>query len=256
MPERANEQRGSVFATLKMLAVWLTLGPLEGIWGIIYTNIVGDITAFYWATMWVVRAGVRAAGITVLLEGRENIPADRAAIFMSNHVSNLDPPVLMPAIPQRMVIMLKKSLMKIPILGTAMHMARFIPVERGSRRDTAKATVEAAAAALAEGLPIVVFPEGTRSIDGRLSQFKKGPFFLALQTGAPIVPVAISGTEKMMRKGSNWIAPGVARIQMLPVIRPQDYDSREALTAAVHAAIAAALPEEMKPLATLSPEAI
>ena len=247
MAETVSERKGSIFATLKMLAVWLTLGPPVGIWGPIYTFIVKDISAFYWTVMWVVSAGVRAAGITVLVEGRENIPSDRACIFMSNHVSNLDPPVLMPAIPQRMVIMLKKSLMGIPILGNAMRMAKFIPVERGSRRDSAKATVEAAAAALAEGLPIVVFPEGTRSLDGRLSQFKKGPFFLAIQTGAPIIPVAISGTEKMMRKGSNWIAPGVARIQMLPVVRPEDYPSREALMTAVHAAIAAALPAEMKP---------
>ena len=250
------EDSGSVLATFKMLALWLTLGPIVGVIGIVYTLVAGDVTRFYWAVMWLVRRGVRAAGITVQVEGLEHIPAGRACIFMSNHVSNLDPPVLMPAIPTRMAIMLKKSLMSIPILGTAMRMARFIPVDRGSRRDAAKAMVAAAAATLADGLPIVVFPEGTRSPDGRLSTFKKGPFFLAQQTGAPIVPVALSGTQKMLRKGSNRIAPGVARIQMLAAIDPRDYASREALTAAVRAAIAAALPAEMKPLDGVKMEAI
>jgi 1-acyl-sn-glycerol-3-phosphate acyltransferase len=238
----------SVFATLKMLAVWLTLGPIVGIIGIPYTLLVGDITRLYWTAMWVVRTGVRAGGIKVVLEGMENIPRDRAGILMCNHVSNLDPPILMPALPVRSSVLLKKSLMKIPILGTAMGMAKFVPVDRAARRESAQAMVAAAAAALADGLPIVVFPEGTRSLDGRLSTFKKGPFFLAQQTGAPIVPVAISGTESMLRKGSSWIIPGTARIQFLKAIEPSAYETREELMEAVHAAIAAALPEAMKPI--------
>ncbi len=239
----------SVFATLKLMLVWVTLGPIAGLIWIPYTILVSDVSRFYKVAMWIVKAGVRAAGITVVREGLENIPSGRSCIFMSNHVSNLDPPVLMPAVPGRMSILLKKGLMRIPILGTAMRLAKFVPVERGSRPDAAKAMVEAAAAALKEGLPIVVFPEGTRSPDGRLSAFKKGPFFLAMQTGAPIVPVAISGTEKMLSKGSSWITPGVARIRMLPPIEPGAYGTREALMVAVRDAIAGALPAEMKPQA-------
>jgi 1-acyl-sn-glycerol-3-phosphate acyltransferase len=242
------EARPSVWATLKMLAVWLTLGPITGIIGIPWTLIVGDITRLYWVSMWITRTGIRAAGIKVQIEGMQNMPVDRPCILMSNHVSNLDPPILMPAIPVRSSVLLKKELMKIPILGPAMRLAKFVPVERGSRRETAQAMVAAAAAALQAGLPIAVFPEGTRSLDGRLSKFKKGPFFLAQQTGAPIVPVAISGTEKMLKKGSAWITPGVARVQMLKVIEPADYASREELMEAVHRAIADALPENMKPM--------
>ena len=241
-------QKGSIWATLKMLAVWLTLGPIVGIIGIPYTLIVGDITRLYWVSMWVTRTGIRAAGIKVQIEGMENMPVGRACILMSNHVSNLDPPILMPAIPVRSSVLLKKELMKIPILGPAMRLAKFVPVERGSRKESAQAMVAAAAGALASGLPIAVFPEGTRSLDGRLSKFKKGPFFLAQQTGAPIVPVAISGTEKMLKKGSAWITPGVARVRMLKVIEPADYASRDELMEAVHRAIAEALPEDMKPL--------
>jgi 1-acyl-sn-glycerol-3-phosphate acyltransferase len=238
----------NMFATLKMLAVWITLGPIVGIIGIPYTLIVGDITRLYWAAMWVTRTGIRAAGIKVVIEGMENLPRDRASIVMCNHVSNLDPPILMPALPIRSSVLLKKVLMKIPILGTAMTMAKFVPVDRGSRRENAQAMVSAAAEALKAGLPIAVFPEGTRSLDGRLSKFKKGPFFLAQQTGAPIVPVAMSGTETMLRKGSSWVSPGVARIQMLKVIEPGDFPNREELMAAVRNAIAEALPVGMRPL--------
>jgi len=237
-----------VFATLKLLAVYITLGPLVGIVGIPWTLLTKDITWLYRAAMWVTRAGIRASGIEVRKVGFDNIPAGGACIFMCNHVSNLDPPVLVPAIPTRCSVLLKKELMSIPILGTAMYMGGFIPVERGSRRDAARATVAAAGKAIAQGLNIVVFPEGTRAIDGRLSSFKKGPFFLAMETGAPIVPVAISGTERMMRKGSALLSPGVATIEMLGAIEPRDYASREELMGAVHKAIAAALPESMKPL--------
>ena len=236
-----------MFATLKLLAVYLFLGPLVGLVGIPYTLIVGDITRLYWASLFVMRTGVRAAGIGIKLSGLEHVPANRSCIFMCNHVSNLDPPVVLPSIPGRSSVLLKKELMNIPILGRAMRMAQFVPVERGSRRDAAQQSVAAAAKALASGLHILVFPEGTRSIDGRLSTFKKGPFFLAQQTGAPIVPVAISGTERMMHKGSARITPGIATVQMLEMIEPSQYPSREELMSAVREAIARALPEEMRP---------
>ena len=236
-----------MFATFKLLFVYLTLGPVTGILGIPYTLLVGDISLLYRVAMWVTNAGVRAAGIKIEIRGLENIPAGRSCIFMSNHVSNLDPPVLIPLIPGRSSVLLKKELMSIPILGRAMRMAKFIPVERGSRRDAAKASVEAAAEALRSGLHIIVYPEGTRSKDGRLSTFKKGPFFLAQETQAPIIPIALSGTQTMMRKGSYAIRPGVARIQLLPAIEPSDYATREELMRAVRNAIAEALPPEMKP---------
>ena len=236
-----------MFATFKMLLVYLTLGPLAGLIGIPYTLLVGDISRLYRVAMWIMRLGVTAAGIRVEVTGLENVPAGTSCIFMSNHVSNLDPPVVLPALPGRSSVLLKKSLTKIPILGTAMLMAKFVPVERGSKRETAQASVVAAADALRSGLHILVYPEGTRSLDGRLSTFKKGPFFLAQQTGAPIIPVAVSGTESMMRKGSGAITPGVAQVRMLPPIDPAAYASREEILRAVYEAIAEALPAAMKP---------
>jgi 1-acyl-sn-glycerol-3-phosphate acyltransferase len=238
-----------MFATFKLILVYLTLGPIAGVIGIPYTLLVGDISLLYRVAMWITNAGVRAAGIKIEIGGLENIPVGRSCIFMSNHVSNLDPPVVLPLLPGRSSVLLKKELMSIPILGRAMRLAKFVPVVRGNRRDAAQASVEAAADALRSGLHILVYPEGTRSPDGRLSVFKKGPFFLAEATQAPIIPIALSGTQTMMRKGSYAIMPGVARIQVLPPIESCGYKTREELQSAVRTAIAEALPPEMRPLA-------
>ena len=237
-----------MFATFKMVSVYAVLGSVAGVLGIPYSMMIGDIGPLYRVAMWIVKTGVRVAGIRVVVSGLEHVPAGQSCIFMCNHVSNLDPPVLLPALPGRSSVLLKKELMKIPILGTAMRMGKFVPVERGSRRDAAKASVEAAADALHSGLHIVVFPEGTRSRDGRLASFKKGPFFLAQQTKALIVPIAISGTQQMMHKGSMAITPGVARIELLPAIDPIGYGTREDLLRAVRMALAEALPEDMAPV--------
>ena len=231
-----------------MVSVFVTLGIVAGIVGIPYSIVVGNVDRLYAVVMRILRIGVRAAGIRIEVTGLQNVPPGVSCIFLSNHVSNLDPPVIFPAIPGRSSVLLKKELMRIPILGTAMRLGKFVPVERESRRESAKASVVAAAAALNSGLHILIFAEGTRSEDGRLASFKRGPFFLAKETGAPIIPMAISGTEKMMRKHSAAIRPGIARIQMLPPIDPAGYATREDLMRAVRTAIANALPEEMRPL--------
>ena len=231
-----------------MVFVYLTLGGLAGLIGIPYTLVVGDVSRLYRVVMGILRAGVRAAGIRVEVTGQEHVPTGVSCIFLSNHVSNLDPPVIFPALPGQSSVLLKKQLMRIPLLGTAMRMGKFVPVDRGSRREAAKASVAAAAEALKSGLNMLIFAEGTRSKDGRLANFKSGPFYLAMETGAPIVPMVISGTERMMRKHSAAITPGVARIQFLEAIDPAQYASREELMQAARAAMVKALPMEMRPV--------
>jgi 1-acyl-sn-glycerol-3-phosphate acyltransferase len=237
-----------MFATLKMVLVCGTLGGLAGVVGIPYSLAVGNVDRLYRVSIWIMRAGLRAAGIRVEVSGRENIPAGVSCIFVSNHVSNLDPPVLFPVLPGKSSVLLKRGLMRIPLLGTAMRLGGFVPVERGNRRESAQASVSAAAAALRSGMHMLVFAEGTRSWDGRVAGFKRGSFYLAMETGAPIVPIAISGTQTMMGRGSVAIRPGVARVQILAPIYPASFSTHDKLMAAARAAVAAALPEEMRPV--------
>ena len=222
-----------MFAAFKMVFVYLSLGSVASVVGVPYSILIGDIGPLYRVAMWIMRVGIVAGGIRVEVSGRENLPVGRSCIFMSNHVSNLDPPVLMPYLPGRSSILLKKSLTNVPFLRTAMKMAKFVPVERGHNVEAAKASIAAAGEALRSGLNMIVFPEGTRSKDGRLQAFKKGPFFLAEDTKVPIVPIAISGTQNMMRKGSFAVMPGVAKVEFLKAIEPGEYATRDALMAAV-----------------------
>ena len=231
---------------LAMLFIYGALGLPAGLIGIPWTLIKEDITDLYNVAMWIVTAGVRAAGIQVEVTGRENLPTGRCCIFMANHVSNLDPPVLIPNLPGRTSILLKQELMRIPLLGTAMRLSNFVPVARGHQKEKAVESIRAAVEVLRSGLHITVFPEGTRSRDGHMLPFKKGPFFLAKETGAPIVPISIHGTESMMRKGSMRIYPATAHIHFHPVIEPASYTTREELMEAVRSAIANGLPEEMR----------
>ena len=231
-----------------MVLVYVTLGVVTGVVGIPYSLAVGNVKLLYRVIMGILSAGVRAAGIRVEVMGLEHVPPGVSCIFISNHVSNLDPPVIFPVLPGMSSALLKKQLMRIPLLGTAMRLGKFVPVDRGNRRESAKASVTAAAEALRSGLHILIFAEGTRSKDGRLAAFKRGPFYLAMETGAPIVPIVISGTQDMMRKHSGAITPGVAKVQMLPAIYPGGYATREELIGAVRAAMVAALPVQMRPV--------
>ncbi len=136
--------------------------------------------------------------------------------------------------------------MKLPILGYAFKLADFIPVDRDGSVESAQVAVADAERVLAGGLHITTFVEGMRSLDGRMLPFKKGPFYLAKDSGAPCIPVSIYGTEKIIPWGSNRIHPGVAHIVFHPPIDPADYATRDDLSEAVRAAIASGLPEWMR----------
>jgi 1-acyl-sn-glycerol-3-phosphate acyltransferase len=127
-----------------------------------------------------------------------------------------------------------------------MKLADFIPVDRDGQVESAKESVAAAARVLESGVHVMSFVEGTRSRDGRLLPFKKGPFYLAMETGAAVVPVSIWGTETMMRKGSLKVYPGVAHVTFHAPLRAKDFASREELMQATRKAIAEGLPEWMR----------
>ena len=226
-----------------MSFVFTILAAPAALIGIPYSLLRGNINTMYAWAMSIMRLGIRAAGIRVRIEGVENIPHGESCIFLSNHVSNLDPPILLPAIPGMCSVFLKKSLIKIPLIGTAMRMAKYIPVSRGHSRTEAAQSVAIAADALRSGMHIFIFPEGTRSPDGNLLPFKKGAFFLAADTNAPMVPIVITGTAQMMHKGSMKVYPGEAVVRFLPALRPQNFDSREDLMDTLRLEMQAALAE-------------
>lgn len=194
----------------------------------------------------IARIGLFAAGIRIRVEGRGRIPQNTACIFLSNHVSNLDPPVLLPLVPGRTSVFLKKSLMKIPVLGYCFKLGSFIPVGRAGSPEQAQQSIAIAAKVLASGLHVTSFVEGTRSRDGRMLPFKKGPFYLAQQSGAPIIPVSICGTETLMAKGRFGIKPGTVHLTFHEPIDPKQFANRAELITAVRQTIASGLPEWMR----------
>lgn len=208
--------------------------------------LTGDISLMYRTGMGIARLGVRVFGLRPIITGKQNVHPQEKYLFLSNHLSNLDPVMLLPEIPVRIAVFIKRPLMKIPILGYCMRLAGFIPVDRKGDVEAARASVRTAQQSLAAGVSIASFVEGTRSPDGRMLPFKKGPFYLAMESKVPIIPVSIYGTERMMRKGSLAIRPGHARILFHPAILPVEYPDREALIAAVRAAIASGLPDWMR----------
>jgi 1-acyl-sn-glycerol-3-phosphate acyltransferase len=235
-----------MISSLLLVGSMIVFGIPAALIFIPWTLITGNVMPLYWASTWIARTSLRLGGIRVETEGLENVPAHTACIFLSNHVSNLDPPALIPRVPGRTSAFSKRSITKIPGLGYGMKLGDFIPVDRDGRVESAKESIAAARRVLEKGIHITTFVEGTRSRTGRLLPFKKGPFYLAMQTGAPCIPVSIWGTETMMAKGSMRIHPGTAHILFHPPIYPKDFATREDLLKAVREAVASGLPEWMR----------
>jgi 1-acyl-sn-glycerol-3-phosphate acyltransferase len=232
-----------VIRTLLMLAFWLLLVPFAALVGFPWTFLTGKVDVLYWLGTRIAFAGVRVAGIKVKVVGLDRLDPGATYIFMSNHVSNLDPPILVPLIPHRTSVLVKKELFRVPILGRAMRLASLVPVDR-SNRDAAIASLRAAAEVLARGIPMTIFVEGTRSFDGRLLPFKKGPFYLATESGVPVVPVTLVGTHQILPKRRFSIRKGEATVVFHSPLNPKQFSDRDVLLAKVRDAIESALPAQ------------
>lgn len=237
-----------MFRTL-FIVVFLSLYTLlVGPPVILYSLITKDPDPVYWAGIKGVTFFVRAVGVRVRVKGLEHIPQG-ACLFTANHTSSADAPAIVGAIPRRVVILLKQSLFKWPIVGQAFQAVRFIPVSRGAR-EAGIASVEKAAEAMKAGQSFLIYPEGTRSPDGRLQEFKKGAVVMAIKAAVPIVPMVCTGAHHIMEKHSLVIRPGEIVVEFLEPIDASKYsfEERDVLNQKVHDAMAAALPPDQRPI--------
>jgi 1-acyl-sn-glycerol-3-phosphate acyltransferase len=232
-----------VIRTIAMLTFWGLAAPVAALIGFPWTFISGDISLLYSMFMWGAWNGVRLTGVRVATVGLDQLDAAGTYIFMSNHVSNLDPPILVPLIPRRTSVMVKKELFTYPILGRAMRMGSLVPVDRGNR-DAGIEAVKAAKEVIGQGLNMTIYVEGKRSFDGKLLPFKKGPFYLAMECGVPVVPVTMAGTHYAMPKKRFAIRPKTVKVIFHEPIEPKEFGSRECLMEKVRAAIDSGLPEQ------------
>lgn len=176
-------------------------------------------------TRWFGREVVRALGIDLVATGAHRVPTDRAYVYMSNHQSHLDIPMLYATLPSRTIRMLgKKELFQIPLWGRGLQAAEFIAVDR-SNHTRAMESIARAAALIRDGVSIYLAPEGTRSVTGKIGKLKKGGFHLAKDTHTPIVPVAIKGTMDILPRGGRVMQTG--KHVEVTIGAPIDVEGRE-----------------------------
>jgi 1-acyl-sn-glycerol-3-phosphate acyltransferase len=230
--------------TLLTFAYVLVMGPPV----LIYGAISGNAESIYRVGILGARMALWLAGARLEIRGLDRIPRGRPVVFMANHQSNCDPPALLVALPP-VLVMVKKEFFRVPIIGRGMVACGFIRVDRRNREQALEA-VEKGVGALKAGKSFLVYPEGTRSPDGRLQNFKKGVFVMALKAGAPIVPTSVSGSNKIMPKGKFVMRPGRVRITFHEPV-PTDgltVEDRQAVIDRVRQAILAGLEKDEWPV--------
>ena len=193
---------------------------------------------------WWGRVIVRGSGVKVTLEGLENLEKGLPYIFAANHASQFDIFVLQGFLSYDFRWLAKKELFNIPVFGTAMRMAGNIPVDREHGRKALQSLNEAAQR-IAKGTAVIIFPEGTRSEDGVLKPFKSGGMVLAIKSGVPIVPMAISGSYAVLPKGALLAKQGHIRIRIGEPVDTRTYTLKQKaeLATLLHDRVAAMLAE-------------
>jgi 1-acyl-sn-glycerol-3-phosphate acyltransferase len=160
--------------------------------------------------------------VHVSVKGLSNIEPDKSYVYMANHQSNFDIPVLLGYLPVQFRWLAKAELFKIPVFGRAMLGAGYVKIDRFNRQ-SAFASINKAARRMKDGVSVMIFPEGTRSKDGSIRQFKKGGFVMAIKSGVPIIPVVIRGTWPIMAKSSLRINRGDVEMEIAKPIDTSGY---------------------------------
>jgi 1-acyl-sn-glycerol-3-phosphate acyltransferase len=180
-------------------------------------------------------------GLPLSVRGAEHLEGGRTHVFVSNHASLFDIPAVIAGAPGNVRIVYKKELERIPIFGWCLKWGAYIGIDRGNRADAMR-SVEEAARKIREGDSVLLFAEGTRTLDGKLQSFKRGAFNLAVRSGVPVVPLAINGTFTILRKGLMAVNSGPVEIILGAPIAVDPNGGKEEefrVMEAVHEAIAA-----------------
>lgn len=167
--------------------------------------------------VWGSKLWVRGSGAQVKVSGNENVLPDKSYIFIANHHSYLDTTALFAHVPTRIALIAKKEVLKVPVLGRGMTFINFVAIDR-SDPEKALQTMDKVREIVESGYSFGIFGEGTRGMPGEFLPFKKGPFHLAMQTGAAIIPVCIKNTDYLMGKKTGVVNPGIMEIVLLPPI--------------------------------------
>jgi 1-acyl-sn-glycerol-3-phosphate acyltransferase len=185
---------------------------------------------------------LKVAGVELIVEGTNNIPDSGHCVYVSNHASLFDIPVLMAGINDDLRIMYKRELRRIPFFGWILASSPFIPIDRDNPRNAMEG-IERALAGIQQGSSVIVFAEGTRSPDGTLGPFKRGAFLLAARAQKPIIPVAIIGSSAILPSRTSKISSGTVRLVISPAIQTDsaDRNREKELMTTVHSIIASKL---------------
>ncbi|MFQ5788922.1 MAG: lysophospholipid acyltransferase family protein [Acidobacteriota bacterium] len=200
-----------MLTSVVLLFVLPTYTFVAGLIAIPYAMLTGSSWLLYWLGRLGVRIGFALARIRIVVQGREKLPPDPHFIYMMNHASNLDVPAVFLHLPGEVRALGKKELFQLPVLSTAMRLGGFVPVDR-SNREAAVASVQKATELAREGASFLIAPEGTRSRSGHLLPFKKGGFYMAIDSGVPILPITVRGAYELMPPGSYKIPRGVIEV--------------------------------------------
>jgi 1-acyl-sn-glycerol-3-phosphate acyltransferase len=179
------------------------------------------LCARYWG-----RSILKLTGIHTEISGLQNLSAANPVILMSNHQSLYDILVLLSSLPLQFAFLAKESLFKIPILGWHMSRAGYIPIDRGNSRDGVRSLLEGVKKIQA-GTSVVIFPEGTRSLDSKVALFRMGGFVMAIKSGVPIIPITINGTGKVVKKGGKKFSPHKIKVIIDSPIETKNYSVKE-----------------------------
>ncbi len=229
--------RSTIVYTFVALFI-LIMSPIALAWA----GFTKSPTVFYILGRACIRVAGWIAGVRVRITGRENLCSGTTYVFLPNHQGNCDAPVMAHAVPGNFSALIKKEIMRLPVLSLVLKQAAFVPVDR---RDPSKAhaSVDRGAALLAQGRPFISFPEGTRSRDGRLGEFKKGVFVMAIKAQVPVVPITILNSSAVQPPGAYRIRPGRIEVIFHSPIPTTDMtlDDRDRLMLATRKAIASSL---------------